>query len=49
VPACLWRSCADEEALASLPKSERTTGETSAQQVFDRLAGAWTYRGWKGK
>jgi len=38
-----------EEALASLPKSERTTGETSAQQVFDRLAGAWTYWGWKGK
>ena len=49
VPAFLWRSCADEEALASLPKSERTTGETSAQQVFDRLAGAWTYWGWKGK
>ena len=39
MPAFLWRSCADEEALASLPKSERTAGETSAQQVFDRLAG----------
>ncbi len=49
VPAFLWRSCADEEALASLPKSERTAGETSAAQVFDRLAGAWTYWGWKGK
>ncbi|MGA7657775.1 MAG: vitamin B12-dependent ribonucleotide reductase, partial [Methylocella sp.] len=49
MPDFLWRSCADEEALASLPKSERTTGETSAQQVFDRLAGAWTYWGWKGK
>ncbi len=23
-------------------------GETSARQVFDRLAGAWTYWGWKG-
>ncbi|MBM1219224.1 vitamin B12-dependent ribonucleotide reductase [Ponticoccus sp. SC2-23] len=23
-------------------------GETSAKQVFDRLAGAWTYWGWKG-
>ena len=24
------------------------TGETSAKQVFDRMAGAWTYWGWKG-
>jgi ribonucleoside-diphosphate reductase alpha chain len=23
-------------------------GETSAKQVFDRLAGCWTYWGWKG-
>jgi len=23
-------------------------GETSSKQVFDRLAGAWTYWGWKG-
>ncbi|MGH6834703.1 MAG: vitamin B12-dependent ribonucleotide reductase [Methylocella sp.] len=49
VPAFLWRSCADEEALAALPKPERDRGETSAAQVFDRLAGAWTYWGWKGK
>jgi ribonucleoside-diphosphate reductase alpha chain len=49
VPAFLWRSCADEAALAGLPKAERTCGETSARQVFDRLAGAWTYWGWKGK
>ena len=25
-----------------------TGGETSARQVFDRLAGAWTWWGWKG-
>ena len=25
-----------------------TAGETSAKQVFDRLAGTWTYWGWKG-
>ncbi len=25
-----------------------TTGEHSARQVFDRLAGTWTYWGWKG-
>src|SRR3984893_2740315 len=49
VPASLWRACADDAALASLPKAERMTGETSAAQVFDRLAGAWTYWGWKGK
>ena len=49
VPAFLWRSVADEEALAALPKSLRDRSETSAAQVFDRLAGAWTYWGWKGK
>jgi ribonucleoside-diphosphate reductase alpha chain len=27
---------------------ERFVGETSAKQVFDRLAGTWTYWGWKG-
>src|ERR1700720_2936869 len=49
VPALLWRSAADEEALAALPRAGRDRGETSARQVFDRLAGAWTYWGWKGK
>jgi ribonucleoside-diphosphate reductase alpha chain len=49
VPAFLWRSAADEEALAALPRAGRDRGETSARQVFDRLAGAWTYWGWKGK
>jgi ribonucleoside-diphosphate reductase alpha chain len=49
IPEFLWRSTADEEALAALPKTARDTGETSAAQVFDRLAGAWTYWGWKGK
>ncbi|MGB7046582.1 MAG: vitamin B12-dependent ribonucleotide reductase [Methylocella sp.] len=49
VPAFLWRSAADEEALAAVPKAGRDGGETSARQVFDRLAGAWTYWGWKGK
>src|SRR5690606_34020994 len=48
VPAFLWRSVADDEALAKLPKEQRFTGETSAKQVFDRLAGAWAYWGWKG-
>lgn len=48
VPEFLWRSVADEEALASLPEGERYLGEVSARQVFDRLAGAWAYWGWKG-
>lgn len=41
VPEFLWRS---------VPANEDVTigGETSAKQVFDRLAGAWTYWGWKG-
>ncbi len=31
-----------------MPLHERTTGESDARQVFDRLAGTWTYWGWKG-
>ncbi len=48
VPAWLWRSVPDEEALAELPEDERSRGEGSAKEVFDRLAGTWTYWGWKG-
>ncbi len=48
VPSFLWRSVADEKALADLPAEERFSGETSGKQVFDRLAGAWAYWGWKG-
>ena len=48
VPSWLWRSVADERALSELPASERTVGEEDARQVFDRLAGTWTYWGWKG-
>ena len=48
VPSWLWRSVADEAALGELPEKERFTGETSCKQVFDRLAGTWTYWGWKG-
>lgn len=48
VPSFLWRSVADLEALAELPKDQRYVSEISARQVFDRLAGAWAYWGWKG-
>ena len=30
-----------------MPETERFVGETDARQVFDRLAGTWTYWGWK--
>jgi ribonucleoside-diphosphate reductase alpha chain len=48
VPSWLWRREADRKALDQLPKERRTVGETSARQVFDRMAGTWTYWGWKG-
>lgn len=48
VPEFLWRSEPDWKALKSLPEKDREGGETSARQVFDRLAGAWCYWGWKG-
>ena len=40
VPSFLWRSVPAEGSTFG--------GETSAKQVFDRLAGAWAYWGWKG-
>src|SRR5580704_11524598 len=39
VPEFLWRHVAD---------GDERTGETSAKQVFCRMAGTWTYWGWKG-
>ncbi|MGE5517499.1 MAG: vitamin B12-dependent ribonucleotide reductase [Bacteroidota bacterium] len=48
VPEWLQRHEPDAEALAKLPEAERIVGEHSAKQVFDRLAGTWTYWGWKG-
>src|SRR5688500_7759829 len=48
VPSWLWRSVADKDALAQLPEGERHVSETDARQVFNRLAGTWTYWGWKG-
>ena len=47
----------DSEAELNLPNlgtektilgKPETTGEHSSKQVFDRLAGTWTYWGWKG-
>ncbi|MGE4327379.1 MAG: vitamin B12-dependent ribonucleotide reductase, partial [Pseudodonghicola sp.] len=41
VPEFLWRSVPETATT-------ETGGETSSKQVFDRLAGAWAYWGWKG-
>ena len=38
----------DEKKLERLEKGKRYISETSAKQVFNRLAGTWTYWGWKG-
>ena len=48
VPEWLWRSQPDEGALASLPEAERYGSERSSRQIFERMAGAWTYWGWRG-
>ena len=49
VPWWIWRSEIDEQALAQMSENDRFTGERSAKQVFHRLAGTWTYWGWKGR
>ncbi|HEV2187830.1 MAG TPA: vitamin B12-dependent ribonucleotide reductase [Stellaceae bacterium] len=48
VPEWLLRHVPDADRIALLPSAERGGGETSAKQCFDRLAGTWTYWGWKG-
>jgi ribonucleoside-diphosphate reductase alpha chain len=48
IPEWLARRVPDGDALAALEDAQRTGGETDARQVFDRLAGTWTYWGWKG-
>ncbi|MFO1189233.1 MAG: vitamin B12-dependent ribonucleotide reductase [Alphaproteobacteria bacterium] len=41
VPTWLWRTVPAHGA-------DTSGGETDARQVFDRMAGTWTYWGWKG-
>lgn len=47
VPEWLQRSEPDTEALKQLPKEKRYSHENDVRQVFNRLAGCWTYWGWK--
>ncbi len=48
LPEWLCRHVPDDAALAKLDADGRSIGETKATQVFDRLAGTWTYWGWRG-
>lgn len=47
VPKWLQRRDADDAALVKLPENERFRAENDSREVFSRLAGCWTYWGWK--
>ncbi|MEX0660259.1 MAG: vitamin B12-dependent ribonucleotide reductase [Balneolaceae bacterium] len=47
VPKWLQRSEEDTDALKKFDKEDRYTHEIDSRQVFSRLAGCWTYWGWK--
>jgi len=47
VPQWLQRSVPDEKKLADMAKQERFGSEQDAREVFDRMAGCWTYWGFK--
>ena len=47
VPVWLQRSEPDHEKLQTLEADERIGGETDGRGLFRRLAGTWTYWGWK--
>ncbi|HJY64249.1 MAG TPA: vitamin B12-dependent ribonucleotide reductase, partial [Ignavibacteria bacterium] len=47
IPHWLQRSEADLTSMKDVPEIERYTSETDSKQVFNRLAGCWTYWGWK--
>ncbi|PJZ56118.1 vitamin B12-dependent ribonucleotide reductase [Leptospira barantonii] len=49
IPEWLQKSVPDSEKLESLKPEDRFGGETSALEVFHRLAGCWTYWGYKYK
>ena len=48
MPNWLSKSIPDKNKLEKLDKKEKYVGEKSSKQVFDRIAGTWTYWGWKG-
>lgn len=49
IPEWLLPHEADTEALSALDPKKRTRGEEDAREVFHRLAGCWTYWGYRYK
>ena len=47
VPSWLQRSAPDHERLQTVEAEQRMGGETDGRDLFRRLAGTWTYWGWK--
>ncbi len=47
VPEWLWRSIPDEAALNEVSRNDQFRAGNGRWQVFERLAGCWTYWGWK--
>jgi ribonucleoside-diphosphate reductase alpha chain len=47
VPEWLQRSIADGPALEAVSRDDQFGSERDARQVFSRMAGCWTYWGWK--
>ncbi|HCD51371.1 MAG TPA: vitamin B12-dependent ribonucleotide reductase, partial [Balneolaceae bacterium] len=47
VPQWLQKSAPDTAELKKVEEKERYTHEVDSRQVFTRLAGCWTYWGWK--
>ena len=47
MPVWLQASEPDMDAMKDIPESDRYLSETDSRQVFNRLAGCWTYWGWK--
>ena len=47
VPSWLQRSVPDIKAMENLQESEKYGEEVDGRQTFRRLAGTWTYWGWK--
>ena len=47
VPEWLWRSEADDTALEAYERKDQFGAERDSREVFGRMAGCWTYWGWK--
>ena len=47
IPEWLLGSIADEKAMEDIKENEKFVSENDSRQVFHRLAGCWSYWGWK--